>query len=116
MTRRAFPMLLALAFLTACHDLPVSPQVEAAGEPGTAVYVASGPFFGLNGYPTTGRATYVLDANGTAALSLSSDFSAPASLRMAIFLSNTPDLSNAIKVGELTNPVGAQRWTFRVPV
>ena len=50
-----------------------------------------------------------------AALSLSSDFSLPAIPKVSIFLSNTPDLSQTIKVGELTGTVGPQRWTFRVP-
>ena len=51
-----------------------------------------------------------------AALSLSSDFSVPAIPKVSIFLSNTTDLSEAVKVGELTGTVGPQRWTFRVPL
>ena len=50
-----------------------------------------------------------------AALYLSSDFAVPAIPKVSIFLSNTPDLSQAVKVGELTGTVGPQRCTCRVP-
>ena len=46
--------------------------------------------------------------------SLSSDFSVPAITKVSIFLSNTPDLSQAVRVGGLTGTVGPQCWTFPV--
>ena len=112
---RSFPALLALSLLASCQDPVLPPQVEEAGEPGVPVYVAAGAFEPIINYTPTGRAEYVLDMAGMAALSLSSDFSIPAIPKVSIFLSNTPDLSQAVKVGELTGTVGPQRWTFRVP-
>ena len=67
------------------------------------------------GYSATGRATYLLDEAGMAALTLSADFTVPDVPRVSIFLSNSPDLELAVKVGELQTRTGAQRWTFRVP-
>ena len=107
--------LLTLSFLAACQDPVLPPQVEESGEPGVPVYVASGAFQPINNYTPKGRTEYVLDIAGMAALSLSADFSVPAIPRVSIFLSNTPDLSQAVRVGELTGTVGPQRWTFRVP-
>ena len=112
---RSFPALLALSLLAGCQDPVLPPQVEEAGEPGVPVYVAAGAFEPIINYTPKGRAEYILDIAGVAALSLSSDFSIPAIPKVSIFLSNTPDLSQAIKVGELTGTVGPQRWTFRVP-
>ena len=110
-----FPALLALSVTAGCQDLILPPQVEESGEPGVPVYVASGAFEAIIQYTPKGRAEYVLDDAGMAALSLSSDFSVPAIPKVSIFLSNTTDLSEAVKVGELTGTVGPQRWTFRVP-
>ena len=112
---RSFPALLALSLLAACQDPVLPPQVEESGEPGVPIYVAAGAFEPIINITPTGRAEYILDTAGMAALSLSSDFSIPAIPKVSIFLSNTPDLSQAIKVGELTGTAGPQRWTFRVP-
>lgn len=112
---RNFPALLALTLLACCQDPVLPPQVEESGEPGVLVYVATGTFEPIINITPNGRAEYVLGIAGMAALSLSSDFSIPAIPKVSIFLSNTPDLSQAIKVGELTGAVGPQRWTFRVP-
>jgi hypothetical protein len=109
--RAAVALLMALA---GCGELPLPPEVEAGGEPGPAVYTAGGGFEPI-AYRPTGGATYVLDDNGRAALSLSSDFSVPAVPRVSIFLSNSADLAQAVKVGALGSPTGPQRWTFRVP-
>ena len=109
-----FAPLLLLTALAGCGELLLPPEVEPGGEPGPAVYTAAGPLQAI-AYPATGRAIYVLDDNGQAALSLSPDFSVPAVPRVSIFLSNSPDLSQAVKVGRLGAPTGAQRWTFRVP-
>ena len=114
-TLRSVPALLALSLLAACQDPVLPPQVEESGEPGVPVYIASGAFQPIINYTPTGRAEYVLDIAGVAARSLSADFSVPAIPRVSIFLSNTPDLLQAVKVGELTGTVGPQRWTFRVP-
>ena len=114
-TLRAFPALLALSILAGCQDLILPPQVEAAGEPGIPIYVAAGTFEPIINVTPNGGAEYILDAVGMAALSLSSDFSIPTIPMVSIFLSNTPDLSEAVKVGELTGNAGPQRWTFRVP-
>jgi hypothetical protein len=107
-------LVLVAAALAGCAELPLPPEVESGGEPGAAVYTASGELQAI-AYRPTGRATYVLDDNGQAALSLSPDFTLPAVPRVSIFLSNSPDLGSAVKVGELKAPTGAQRWTFKVP-
>jgi hypothetical protein len=112
---RSFPPLLALSLLAAYQELVLPPQVEESGEPGLPVYVVSGAFERIT-YTPEGRATYILDDAGMAALYLSSDLAVPAIPKVSIFLSNTPDLSQAVKVGELTGTVGPQRWTFRVPL
>jgi hypothetical protein len=106
--------LLALALLAGCVELPLPPQVEPGGEPGPPVYSSVGQLESFTS-AVVGRATYVLDDNGQAALSLSADFRVPDVPRMSIFLSNQPDVAEAVKVGELKAPTGAQRWTFRVP-
>ena len=111
---RGLVTLLAPAVAAACAELPLPPQVESAGEPGAPIYVASGAFTPM-GYSATGRATYLLDEAGMAALTLSADFTVPDVPRVSIFLSNSPDLELAVKVGELQTRTGAQRWTFRVP-
>jgi hypothetical protein len=107
-------LLLLLAALAGCGELPLPPSVEAGGEPGPPVYTAAGPLQPI-GYQATGRATYLLDDNGQAALSLSPDFTVQPVPRVSVFLSNSPDLAQAVKVAELGSPTGAQRWTFRVP-
>jgi hypothetical protein len=112
-TARAW-LLVASAALAACGELALPPQVEAGGEPGPAVYAASGPLEGVS-YTVTGRATYVLDDNGQAALSLSTDFRLPSVPGVSIFLSNSPDIGQAVKVAALQSTSGGQRWTFRVP-
>ena len=106
--------ILSVLFLCGCEELLLPPEVEPAGEPGTAIYSAAGPFVGA-GYVASGRATYLIDDAGRAALSLSDNFSIPAVPGVAIFLSDSPDLERAVKVGDLEAPSGAQRWTFSVP-
>lgn len=115
MTSAAGRAALALAAaLAGCGELPLPPELESGGEPGTPVYAASGSFEPM-GYAVRGGATYVLDRDGGAALSLSEDFDSPPVPRVSVFLSNTPDLGRAVKVGELGGAAGARRWTFRVP-
>ena len=109
--RLAAAVLLAAA-AAGCAEPLLPPQVEAGGEPGAPVYRASGLFTGSD---TNGSATYLIDDEGQAALSLSSDFAVRAVPRVSIFLSNTPDLAEAVKVAELPGTSGAMRWTFRVP-
>ena len=107
--------LLALMALAACSELPpLAPHVEPGGEPGAPIYTASGTFERI-GYPASGRATYVLDDNGQAALTLSPDFALPDVPGVSIFLSHSPDLREAVKVAALRTATGAQRWTFKVP-
>jgi hypothetical protein len=106
--------LLLLGALFGCGELPLAPQVETAGEPGAAVYTAGGALERL-AYDATGRATYALDGAGLASLALSADFRIPAVPEVSVFLSNTPDLREAVKVAELGSDRGAQRWTFRMP-
>jgi hypothetical protein len=111
---RGGSLLPLFAVLAGCGELPLPPTVEAGGEPGPAVYIAVGAVQPA-GYPATGLATYRLDENGQAALSLSPDFTVPPVPRLSVFLSNSPDLTQAVKVAPLGSPTGAQRWTFRVP-
>ena len=108
--RRARWSLLVLA----CSELPLPPELEEAGEPGPVIHTATGDF--LNGaFDVGGRATYTVDDGGRAALTLSATFSAPDVPRLAIFLSDTGRMEDAVKVGEITVLSGAQRWTFAVP-
>ena len=106
--------LVGLVALAGCDAPLLPPEVEAGGEPGAPVYTASGALAG-GAYPSSGRVTYVLDANGQAALSLSPDFAVPDVPRVSIFLSHSPELTQAVKVAELRASRGAQRWTFKVP-
>jgi hypothetical protein len=106
--------LLLLAALAGCRELPLPPEVEAGGEPGPPVYTAAGGMEPM-AYASSGLATYVLDDDGRAALSLSADFAIPKVPRVSVFLSNSPDLTQAVKVAPLQSSAGAQRWTFKVP-
>ena len=106
-------LAVALA-TTACSAQPLAPQLEAGPEPGTPVYTAAGAFDHAT-IAATGSATYTLDDNGDAALALSADFGIPAVPGVAVFLSNTTGLDQAVRVGPLKSNTGAQRWTLKVP-
>jgi hypothetical protein len=105
---------VVLILLAACSELPLPPELEAGREPGAAIYTASGPMEGA-GRPATGTATYVLDAAGRAALSLSADFSIPPVPDVFVLLSDNGRYDDAVKVADLGEAGGPKRWTFKVP-
>lgn len=116
MSRRTARAGLLLAALAAgCStEFFTGPEVEVTDtEPGPLVYSASGTFSPL-AYAASGRATYVLDDEGNAALELSDLSTAPVPGR-AVFLSNDPGLGEAVRVGGLDEESTSARWTFRMP-
>lgn len=116
MSRRIAGAGLLLAALAAgCgSEFFTGPDVEVIDtEPGPIVYSASGSFSPL-AYAASGRATYVLDDEGNAALELTDFSTAPVPGR-AVFLSNDPGLGEAVRVGPLEDGSTSARWTFRMP-
>lgn len=113
---RASPTAIAVLLAAGCGgEIFTGPEVEATSvEPGPAAYRASGAFESL-GYRTTGRASYVIDEEGNAALELDAAFSTPPVPGRAVFLSNTVELGDAVRVAALDVETGPARWTFRMP-
>jgi hypothetical protein len=106
--------LLLVPALLACEELLLPPELEAGGEPGPAIYTASGALQSRRDV-ARGSATYTLDDAGRAALALSADFRVPDAPRVFAILTDSGQIEDGVTVGRLLSTSGAHRWTFVVP-